>query len=82
MAGIIQGNGFPIKAEKKILPNDPCPCGSGKKSKKCCGMGSGRKYFYSKLNLRQKSKLQVEKELQELRSKLSNKTQEDGKTGS
>ena len=21
----------------KILPNDPCPCGSGKKYKKCCG---------------------------------------------
>ena len=24
-------------AEKKIYPNDPCPCGSGKKYKKCCG---------------------------------------------
>ena len=23
-------------AEKKIGPNDPCPCGSGKKYKKCC----------------------------------------------
>jgi preprotein translocase subunit SecA len=23
---------------KKIGPNDPCPCGSGKKYKKCCGM--------------------------------------------
>jgi len=22
--------------EKKIGPNDPCPCGSGKKYKKCC----------------------------------------------
>ena len=22
---------------KKIQPNDPCPCGSGKKSKMCCG---------------------------------------------
>ena len=22
---------------KKIMPNDPCPCGSGKKYKKCCG---------------------------------------------
>ncbi len=28
------------KAVKKIYPNDPCPCGSGKKYKKCCG----RKY--------------------------------------
>ena len=24
------------KAEKKVGPNDPCPCGSGKKYKKCC----------------------------------------------
>ncbi|MBR3382363.1 MAG: SEC-C domain-containing protein [Clostridia bacterium] len=26
-----------FKAEKKVGPNDPCPCGSGKKYKKCCG---------------------------------------------
>ena len=26
---------------KKIYPNDPCPCGSGKKFKKCCG-GHGK----------------------------------------
>lgn len=26
-----------IRVEKKIYPNDPCPCGSGKKYKKCCG---------------------------------------------
>ncbi|MDD6441515.1 MAG: preprotein translocase subunit SecA [bacterium] len=25
------------RAEKKIYPNDPCPCGSGKKYKQCCG---------------------------------------------
>lgn len=25
-----------VKGEK-IYPNDPCPCGSGKKYKKCCG---------------------------------------------
>ena len=24
-------------AEQKIYPNDPCPCGSGKKYKQCCG---------------------------------------------
>ena len=23
--------------EKKVYPNDPCPCGSGKKYKACCG---------------------------------------------
>lgn len=28
---------IPIVKEKKIYPNDPCPCGSGKKYKKCCG---------------------------------------------
>jgi preprotein translocase subunit SecA len=27
----------PIRAAEKIKPNDPCPCGSGKKYKKCCG---------------------------------------------
>ena len=26
-----------IVKETKIYPNDPCPCGSGKKYKKCCG---------------------------------------------
>ena len=25
------------RAEQKIYPNDPCPCGSGKKYKQCCG---------------------------------------------
>ncbi|MCD8152120.1 MAG: preprotein translocase subunit SecA [Clostridiales bacterium] len=25
------------RAEKKVYPNDPCPCGSGKKYKNCCG---------------------------------------------
>lgn len=27
----------PIVAEEKVGRNDPCPCGSGKKYKKCCG---------------------------------------------
>lgn len=26
-----------IKKGTKVYPNDPCPCGSGKKYKKCCG---------------------------------------------
>ena len=26
----------PVRKEKKTGPNDPCPCGSGKKYKKCC----------------------------------------------
>ena len=25
------------RAEMKVYPNDPCPCGSGKKYKQCCG---------------------------------------------
>ncbi|MBR1860602.1 MAG: preprotein translocase subunit SecA [Lachnospiraceae bacterium] len=28
----------PVKKEKKIFPNDPCPCGSGKKYKLCHGL--------------------------------------------
>ena len=27
----------PKRVDKKVGPNDPCPCGSGKKYKKCCG---------------------------------------------
>ncbi len=41
----VTGEGFeggeqkkvPKRAAKKPGPNDPCPCGSGKKYKKCCG---------------------------------------------
>ena len=27
----------PVKVEKKVGRNEPCPCGSGNKFKKCCG---------------------------------------------
>ncbi len=27
----------PVRVGPKVGPNDPCPCGSGKKYKKCCG---------------------------------------------
>ena len=30
----------PKKADKKPGRNDPCPCGSGKKYKKCCGLNA------------------------------------------
>ena len=30
-------SGRTVVGKKKIYPNDPCPCGSGKKYKKCCG---------------------------------------------
>ena len=26
-----------IVKDEKVYPNDPCPCGSGKKYKQCCG---------------------------------------------
>ena len=29
-----------VREEPKIGRNDPCPCGSGKKYKKCCGKGA------------------------------------------
>lgn len=35
----VKGNGKIISfaSAKKVYPNDPCPCGSGKKYKHCCG---------------------------------------------
>ena len=37
---IISYNGKPIRnRDVKVAPNAPCPCGSGKKYKKCCGAG-------------------------------------------
>lgn len=32
-----KGKGQPVVKGKKIGRNEPCPCGSGKKYKKCCG---------------------------------------------
>ncbi len=29
-----------VNLMQKVLRNDPCPCGSGKKHKKCCGKNS------------------------------------------
>ena len=29
-----------VRTEEKVGRNDPCPCGSGKKYKKCCGAGN------------------------------------------
>ena len=38
MMGFGNGPSGGMKTEnRKIYPNDPCPCGSGKKYKKCCG---------------------------------------------
>lgn len=35
-----EGSSEPIRKGEKVGRNDPCPCGSGKKYKKCCGKGS------------------------------------------
>jgi len=32
-----------VRSEKKIARNDPCPCGSGKKYKQCCGTSGPKK---------------------------------------
>lgn len=32
-----EGTGRTVRREQKVRRNDPCPCGSGKKYKKCCG---------------------------------------------
>jgi preprotein translocase subunit SecA len=37
VGGEASGPKRPVLAEKKAGRNDPCPCGSGKKYKKCCG---------------------------------------------
>ena len=34
---ILQNPVATVVSEKKVGPNAPCPCGSGKKYKKCCG---------------------------------------------
>ncbi|MGN0677831.1 MAG: preprotein translocase subunit SecA [Ruminococcus sp.] len=36
-AGAGDGSFDEVRHSEKINPNDPCPCGSGKKYKKCCG---------------------------------------------
>ena len=30
-----------VPVTKKVGSNEPCPCGSGKKYKKCCGISKG-----------------------------------------
>lgn len=35
--GIILGNNSTVVISNKVGRNEPCPCGSGKKYKKCCG---------------------------------------------
>ncbi len=37
--GVMVGEKPLTREEPKVGRNDPCPCGSGKKYKKCCGRG-------------------------------------------
>jgi preprotein translocase subunit SecA len=37
-----------VKIEKKIARNEPCPCGSGKKYKQCCGKSGPKKGILAK----------------------------------
>ena len=41
----VMSSNTPIIA-RKVRPNDPCPCGSGKKAKHCCGTET--KYYKTK----------------------------------
>jgi len=36
-----------VRGEKKIARNDPCPCGSGKKYKQCCGKSGPKKGVFA-----------------------------------
>ena len=35
------GPSGPKRVQKQVGRNDPCPCGSGKKYKNCCGKDNG-----------------------------------------
>jgi len=38
-----EGARQPVRKESKVGRNAPCPCGSGKKYKKCCGRAEAEK---------------------------------------
>jgi len=40
-------NSDEVIAEKKVARNDPCPCGSGKKYKQCCGKSGPKKGVFA-----------------------------------
>jgi len=40
----------PIVLDKKVARNDPCPCGSGKKYKNCCGQSGPKKGAFAAAN--------------------------------
>jgi len=40
----------PVIIDKKVARNDPCPCGSGKKYKNCCGQSGPKKGAFATAN--------------------------------
>ena len=40
----------PLVLDKKVARNDPCPCGSGKKYKNCCGQSGPKKGAFATAN--------------------------------
>ena len=49
----------------KVRPNDPCPCGSGKKAKKCCGTETAYKFNRHIRTVVPESKLMENKNISE-----------------
>ena len=43
-------NQFKEEASKKVARNDPCPCGSGKKYKNCCGKSGPKKGLVAEMD--------------------------------
>ena len=59
------------KFSEKIMPNDPCPCGSGKKFKKCC-QGTGKYDGRRELTAQEMSQYRYgEKSINEFKENIS-----------
>ena len=72
----VRGNGAPL-THKRILPNDPCPCKSGKKVKYCCGVAVADKgYYYSKLTDEQLAEVKLKREAEQKAAEMKQKEAE------
>ena len=73
---LVQGNGAPL-THKRILPNDPCPCKSGKKVKRCCGIAVADKgYYYSRLTDEQLAEVKLKREAEQKAAEMKQKEAE------
>ena len=61
--------------------NDPCPCGSGKKHKKCCGQESARPESAVTLDLKELADMMGSGRYAELETKARNVIQRDPASG-